>query len=195
MSRTSLPPPSPPNVNRWSGGALYDPYEPSHSRSQTVDTVSIPHVSPSPQGTLDKRTSYYAETDDKILKGDEQAPFNATLPPRPHPVKQGTWSKAVKGGFWPRLLYVFFGVIVFAVWVGIVFKFVYMEKKRLDTNAEVDMERYLVSYPKDFMGGDVDIDPREFAMLRASLRGFDPDKKSLCMYSACVTLQKTHEHA
>lgn len=167
---------SPPRAdNRWSASsALYDPYDSTHNRQPSLPYTDTNPSHPSPE----KQTSFYTDPPNP-LKGSSPPPFTTppafTGPPRPVPIKQGTWTKAVAGGFWPRLIYVFCGVVIFGIWAGVVMNFVRIEKNRIETNAERDMQYYLDAHPGAFDGNPAS----NWPMLRASLRSFDPDAKTL----------------
>lgn len=98
--------------------------------------------------------------------------YSTPNPRPPIPEKQTSWSKAVEVGFWPRLIYIFTGVIIFGIWAGLVFFFVDREKSHIENNAGIDLARYREKYAAQE-------DISTWPMLQASLRNFDVAKRSL----------------
>jgi len=152
----------------------YDPYIPRVVRQDSESTIAY-NSAPA----LKERVSYFNPDFNKGYVDDEKsAPRYSysppTLPSEQPPRKKGSWARAIDVGFWPRLLYVFTGICLFAIWIGVVFYFINREKDLLDFNTRSDMERYIQDHPQY-----PPMQLHSWPMLRGALVRLDQNKRSL----------------
>jgi len=192
MSWTNTPLTSAPD--RMSvASASYDPYEPydprpaPHQREASWDSVNFHQGAPprtrreqSADTLVQNNASHPNRQSSYVpLIPDEKEQFIKPYatprpnPPNPHSERRrSSWEQAIQVGVWPRILYAFCGVAIFAIWAGVVFFFVKREQTHLQFNAEIDLERYREAYAAQ-------LDIAGWPMLQGSLRSFDVDKSTL----------------